>query len=90
MLASGIVLFQGLLSAATHPSPNDILVAMETALKKVSTDERTKAKLAKVSAIANIINTQWKDFVDDPRPSAESEKHVGASKFVTTTLDEQC
>ncbi|KAJ4319070.1 hypothetical protein N0V84_006523 [Fusarium piperis] len=76
LLASGIVLFQGLLSAATHPSPNDILSAMETALKKVSTDERTKAKVAKVSAIANMINTQWKDFVDDPRPSAESEKHV--------------
>ncbi|RSL91186.1 hypothetical protein CEP51_000349 [Fusarium floridanum] len=88
VLASGIVLFQGLLGVATHPNPNDILSAMETALKKVSTDERTQAKLAKVSSIANMINTQWKDFVDDPRPSAESEKNVIDRQLVIETSTE--
>lgn len=78
MLASGIVLFQGLLSMAGHPGRVDPLTSMKLALEKVHNDETIAKQLSKVRAIANTVETQWKGFVDDPRPSAEDEKKVSA------------
>ncbi|KAH8126918.1 hypothetical protein ACSS6W_006084 [Trichoderma asperelloides] len=74
VLASGIVLFQGLLSMAGHPGRVDPLTSMKLALEKVHNDETIAKQLSKVRAIANTVETQWKGFVDDPRPSAEDEK----------------
>lgn len=49
---------------------------MKGALEKIQNQDRTRTQLAKVRAVANIIDTQWKEFADDPRPSAEDQKKV--------------
>ncbi|KAF2116286.1 hypothetical protein BDV96DRAFT_47575 [Lophiotrema nucula] len=74
VLASGIVLFQGVLNVAAHAGKEDALTTMKNALEKIQEQQQTQSQLAKVKAIANIIQTQWKGSVDDANPGAEQEK----------------
>ncbi|KAF2003197.1 hypothetical protein P154DRAFT_99480 [Amniculicola lignicola CBS 123094] len=70
VFASGLVLFQGLLSVGK----DDALLEMKKELDQLQEQERSRSQLAKVKSIANIMDTQWKAVVDDLQPSAIPEK----------------
>lgn len=81
-MASGIVLFQGILNVAAHEGKQDSLTTMMKALEKIQTQSQVSDLLAKVKAIANMVENQWKTNVDSPKESAEKEKLVRSRLFL--------
>ena len=57
---------------------------MSNVLQKIQKNDKINDQLAKIKAIANMIQTQWKQAVDDPDPSAEEEKKVSTSQPFST------
>ncbi|KAE9391805.1 hypothetical protein BT96DRAFT_1059512 [Gymnopus androsaceus JB14] len=86
VLASGIVLFQGLLNVAANSGKADALTTMKAVLQKIHDQDQTRKQLTKVRVIAHTVDTQWKEFVDDPRPSAlEAKKTIDGQLTVETS-----